>query len=393
MQLHWENCSDEELKKCLQSPFYFTVANLVTEEDTETPLLPVKNYLSGTTVSSLYRLRDVDNSDGGFFVFGDLAVKQEGKFKLRFSLFEIVEGQVQNRKTILSDTFTVFIPKHFPGPLEATFLSRTFSDQGVKMRIRKEHRLQNRKKRKSEASNDAPVTKKYQSKKSNRTIVSSPPYAESSSTTAPSDVFFGRWQSSTTHKHNTGSITPPPTEEPEPQHHSNGLKDILNHHSQIDPIVQQSFPSPESTIYNNLPHTRSMSWGQHSETNTSSSGSWPIPATRTSSPQQQQQSLIAAHHYTDSPPSMSIQLPPTSSLANYHTCSDAPNRNDSKLPTTPPTSITDLHQKATGSHTWGTRLPPLRAIMDCKQPQSSLFPLLLPPPTQMVVDYNSRQYS
>lgn len=67
------------------------MANLVTEEDTETPLLPVKNYLSGTTVSSLYRLRDVDNSDGGFFVFGDLAVKQEGKFKLRFSLFEIVE--------------------------------------------------------------------------------------------------------------------------------------------------------------------------------------------------------------------------------------------------------------------------------------------------------------
>lgn len=42
----------------------------------------------------------------------------------------------------MSDTFTVFIPKHFPGPVEATFLSRTFSDQGVKMRIRKEHRLQ-----------------------------------------------------------------------------------------------------------------------------------------------------------------------------------------------------------------------------------------------------------
>jgi hypothetical protein len=80
--------------------------------------------------------------DGGFFVFGDLAVKKEGKFKLKFSLFEIVEGQVQNRRTILSDTFTVFIPKQFPGPVEATFLSRTFSDQGVKMRIRKEHRLQ-----------------------------------------------------------------------------------------------------------------------------------------------------------------------------------------------------------------------------------------------------------
>lgn len=49
-------------RKCLQSPFYFTVANLVTEEDPETPLLPIQDYMSGSTVSSLYRLRDVDNS-------------------------------------------------------------------------------------------------------------------------------------------------------------------------------------------------------------------------------------------------------------------------------------------------------------------------------------------
>lgn len=53
-----------------------------------------------------------------------------------------IRDQVQNRQTILSETFTVFSPKRFPGPVEPTFLSRTFSDQGVKMRIRKEHRLQ-----------------------------------------------------------------------------------------------------------------------------------------------------------------------------------------------------------------------------------------------------------
>jgi hypothetical protein len=33
----------------------------------------------------------VYNLDGGFFVFGDLAVKKEGKFRLRFSLYEIQE--------------------------------------------------------------------------------------------------------------------------------------------------------------------------------------------------------------------------------------------------------------------------------------------------------------
>lgn len=29
--------------------------------------------------------------DGGFFVFGDLAVKKQGHFKLHFSLFELIE--------------------------------------------------------------------------------------------------------------------------------------------------------------------------------------------------------------------------------------------------------------------------------------------------------------
>lgn len=57
-------------------------------------------------MSSLHRLKDVDNTgecesvysydgvliaslDGGFFVFGDLSVKIEGEFRLRFSLFEM----------------------------------------------------------------------------------------------------------------------------------------------------------------------------------------------------------------------------------------------------------------------------------------------------------------
>ncbi|KAI8099885.1 velvet factor [Halteromyces radiatus] len=104
-------------------------------------LLSTQEYLAGSTVSSLYRLRDIDDSDGGFFVFGDLYCKKQGHYRLQFSLFEIVEGTVQNKQTIVSEPFKTFLPKHYPGPVEATFLSRAFSDQGVKMRIRKEHRL------------------------------------------------------------------------------------------------------------------------------------------------------------------------------------------------------------------------------------------------------------
>ncbi|ORX50808.1 hypothetical protein DM01DRAFT_1089707 [Hesseltinella vesiculosa] len=140
--MKWLQCSQEETKKYLQSPFYFVVANLVDANKHDQLLLPTQDYLSGATVSSLYKLRDIDNQDGGFFIFGDLSVKKQGKFKLQFCLFEIRDGVVENRNTTLSDPFTVYLPKQFPGALEATFLSRTFSDQGVKMRIRKEHRLQ-----------------------------------------------------------------------------------------------------------------------------------------------------------------------------------------------------------------------------------------------------------
>lgn len=34
-------------------------------------------------------MADPSRSDGGFFVFGDLSVKVEGEFRLRFSLFEM----------------------------------------------------------------------------------------------------------------------------------------------------------------------------------------------------------------------------------------------------------------------------------------------------------------
>ena len=43
-------------------------------------------------MSSLYHLKDSenDNRDAGFFVFPDLSVRQEGSYRLKLSLFEVV---------------------------------------------------------------------------------------------------------------------------------------------------------------------------------------------------------------------------------------------------------------------------------------------------------------
>ncbi|EPS31735.1 Spore development regulator vosA [Penicillium oxalicum] len=108
-------------------------------EDRPVPVAP-STALAGTLVSSLHRLKDVDNSDGGFFVFGDLSVKIEGEFRLKFTLFEMRKDVVTYLKTVISDRFKVSPPKNFPGMMESTFLSRSFADQGVKLRIRKEPR-------------------------------------------------------------------------------------------------------------------------------------------------------------------------------------------------------------------------------------------------------------
>ncbi|KAJ5123698.1 hypothetical protein N7448_009795 [Penicillium atrosanguineum] len=124
----------------LQSPYYFMCCSLYdASEDRPVPVAP-STALAGTLVSSLHRLKDVDNSDGGFFVFGDLSVKIEGEFRLKFTLFEMRKEVVTYLKTIVSDRFRVSPPKNFPGMMESTFLSRSFADQGVKLRIRKEPR-------------------------------------------------------------------------------------------------------------------------------------------------------------------------------------------------------------------------------------------------------------
>lgn len=96
--------------------------------------------LAGTLVSSLHRLKDTDNNDGAFFVFGDLSVKHEGRFRLQFTLYEMRRNECSHIKAVISQPFPVLSTKNFQGMSESTFLTRSFSDQGVRLRLRKEPR-------------------------------------------------------------------------------------------------------------------------------------------------------------------------------------------------------------------------------------------------------------
>jgi hypothetical protein len=120
-------------------------ACLVKADDSQDE--PPKNALVGTLTSSLHRLKDTDNQDGGFFVFGDLSVKMEGKFKLKFSLWQMKNMEVFLLAHKESQEFEVFAAKSFPGLAESTFLTRSFSDQGVRLRLRKDSRSMTKRKR------------------------------------------------------------------------------------------------------------------------------------------------------------------------------------------------------------------------------------------------------
>ncbi|KAF9310474.1 hypothetical protein BG003_008522 [Podila horticola] len=142
VQIKLADSSSDRNKDYLQSPYLFMCCNLVHASEPEGDIVaPAHRALAGTVVSSLNRLKDVDNSDGGFFVFGDMSVRMEGHFILRFTLFELVEGQVVHIMSVLSNPMTVHSSKTFPGMSESTFLSRSFSDQGVRIRIRKDHHV------------------------------------------------------------------------------------------------------------------------------------------------------------------------------------------------------------------------------------------------------------
>jgi hypothetical protein len=79
----------------LSDPYYFLFACLVGGDEQDDELHVIDDgrtrFLTGTPVSSLYHLKDTDGSDAAFFVFPDLGVRKEGRYKLKMTLFEIVE--------------------------------------------------------------------------------------------------------------------------------------------------------------------------------------------------------------------------------------------------------------------------------------------------------------
>ncbi|WWD21855.1 hypothetical protein CI109_106343 [Kwoniella shandongensis] len=165
----------------MQNPYYFLFACLVGGDEQEDELHVIDDgktrFLTGTPVSSLYHLKDVDNTDAAFFVFPDLGVRKEGRYKLKLTLFEIVDQEVFYCTTMYTSTFSVYSAKKFPGMSKATDLSKSFAEQGLKIRVRKDPRqpARNIKVKRKSSANESEDDNALQLKRSRGMSLGYPP--------------------------------------------------------------------------------------------------------------------------------------------------------------------------------------------------------------------------
>lgn len=119
--------------------------------------------LAGVPIASLVYLDRP--SPAGYFIFQDLSIRHEGKYRLVFNLFETLKdpqdddvqdglehasfpsaAHVTGRIEVKSKIFTVYSAKKFPGLASSTELSKTLADQGCRVRIRRDVRQKKKEK-------------------------------------------------------------------------------------------------------------------------------------------------------------------------------------------------------------------------------------------------------
>jgi len=101
------------------------------------PNLRSSRRLMGTLVASSATVLDEHNEEGSFFAFPDLSCRSQGRYRLRFSFMRIYpisspSGTISPIVAhVVSDVFTVYSAKDFPGMKPSTPLTLTLKQQGV----------------------------------------------------------------------------------------------------------------------------------------------------------------------------------------------------------------------------------------------------------------------
>jgi hypothetical protein len=99
--------------------------------------------LMGQLVASPSLAKDEHDVEGCFFCFPDLSCRTHGRYRLRFVLMRIdpeklhVGGYSPILTEVLSDVFTVYTAKDFPGMRPSSALTRALKLQGCNIQVKK----------------------------------------------------------------------------------------------------------------------------------------------------------------------------------------------------------------------------------------------------------------
>ncbi|RPB02138.1 hypothetical protein L873DRAFT_1787870 [Choiromyces venosus 120613-1] len=99
--------------------------------------------LMGTLVSSPFVGQDEGGKEGCFFCFPDLSCRTHGKYRLRFVLMRLEPSDLQPEgytpiiTETLSEIFTVYTAKEFPGMRPSTALTKALKRQGCAISVKK----------------------------------------------------------------------------------------------------------------------------------------------------------------------------------------------------------------------------------------------------------------
>ncbi|MCJ1465669.1 velvet protein [Pseudocyphellaria aurata] len=197
-------------------------------------------------------------SQAGYFIFPDLSVRHEGKYRLSFNLFEEVkeardgdaepaagspesdenkparnnpmapQAHVHFRLEVKSVPFTVYSAKKFPGLAESTSLSRVVAEQGCRVRIRRDVRMRRR---------DTKSTKNYDD------FEDEPTYAHSDRFATP-DTFSKSQMPDRPRSISNGSMETPTGFTPDQRRAS--AQEMVYYGQGSFPQPQQPAPQPQS---------------------------------------------------------------------------------------------------------------------------------------------------
>ncbi|KAI9883122.1 MAG: hypothetical protein M1823_005106 [Watsoniomyces obsoletus] len=103
----------------------------------------VNRRLMGTLVASPFVAMDEHDQEGCFFCFPDLSCRTHGRYRLKFVLMRIDMDNLRPGGfmpviiSTMSDVFTVFTAKEFPGMRPSTPLTRALKRQGCAIPVKK----------------------------------------------------------------------------------------------------------------------------------------------------------------------------------------------------------------------------------------------------------------